>query len=427
MSRIAPSVETPPAPQPREGTFTLLRNSAYRRLWISGGLDIGVRWLEILAISIYVFDVTGSAMVVATMNFAQMAPMVIFGVLSGAIAGRWGRRRMLLWGTAMVASGLAVLAVLAASGHLQLWHVAMGALLSGIVTASAFPIRRTLIGDTVGAQRASSALALDTVTLNATRLLGPLAGGVLMEWVGLEGAYLLGAMLLCVAALLIRRLPPDEAPAAGASAGILASILEGFAYVRTSGLLKGGLAVTSIMNAFALPFSAMVPVIGKEELGLSPFPVGLLLAGHGLGAVTGAIVISIRAPQNLARYYAVGTILELAAIFAFPLAPTFALAMAIMIASGLAISAFSATQAALFYVHTPPALRSRVMGLLAIFVGASPFGVLYVGLLASWFGAVPALLLLTAQGAIAMAATFVVWPELWRAVLGQTPAPPSAT
>ena len=393
---------------------TLFRDRDFRRLWFAGGLYGTVRWLEVLAISVFVFELTGSANAVALMVFAQMFPMALFGAAAGALARRVNGKTIMIAGLGTLAAVAAILGLLVAIGAIEIWHIALGSLLNGTYSATEFAVRRTMIGDVAGTERAGSALSLDSVTMSGTQLLGPAVGGLMYELVGLAGAYALSAALSAFAALLVAGLRVPPRPATAPKVRFTADLAEGFRYVRTNSVVMGVFAVTALMNFFAFPFIAMVPVIGKEELGLSPLPIGLLITAVGVGAVTTILVIATFPPRNRDRVFFFGCILLLVAICAFSFAPGFEFAVSILLVAGVGNACFGANQSALVYTAADPEMRSRMMGALSTCIGVGQLGFVHLGLLASILGGARAVSLMTVEGLAAMAVVFFLWPALRR-------------
>ncbi len=141
---------------------------AFRRLWIIGALSGTVRWLEMLAIGIYVFNTTGSPLQVALLTFVRMVPMALFGAPVGAIAERINRKLLLAIGLAALTASSATLGVLMIVGAIELWHIALGAFLNGVVWTSEFPVRRNMLGEIAGMDRIGAAMGIDSATNNAT-------------------------------------------------------------------------------------------------------------------------------------------------------------------------------------------------------------------------------------------------------------------
>ena len=371
----------------RHGPLSLLGEDAFRRVWLTGTLIGTIRWIEFLVTGVYVFETTGSAVQVAMMTMLRMIPMPLLGAFAGAIAERVSRRSLLLGvlTIGLVVSGLQ--AWLAWTGRLELWHVALGAVVNGTIWAIDLPVRRTMLGELAGAGRTAAAMGLDAATNNATRMLGPGVGGLLLEATGIHGAFLLGAVLYVGGLLLLSGLRLQEGIEIGGPLRILERIREGLRFVRRDRALVGTLAVTVVFNVFAWPATAMVPVIGEERLHLSAFPIGLLMSADGLGALIGAVAVAQGARPALFRgLYLSGVALFAAASLVFALSPWAMLSGAAQIAAGFGGACFATMQATIVFLSSPAAVRARVMGVLSVCIGTAVFGFLHLGLLAHWLG-----------------------------------------
>ncbi|MDP6787079.1 MAG: MFS transporter [Rhodospirillales bacterium] len=398
--------------RPFNNPVTLLRNHDFRGLWFAGGCFWTTRWIEILAVSVFVFDFTGSAAMVALMVFARTVPMVLFGAVVGALAQYVQGRTLLLFGLAALSVMSAVLGLLVASGAIEVWHIALGAFLSGTYGTMEFTVRRIMLGEIVGTERAGSALALDAVTMNGTKILGPVVGGILYELIGLEGAYAASALLHGAAVLLVAALRHRQGARTLPQIRFTAELFDGFRYAATNKLLIGMFIVTVTMNFFAFPFVSMVPVIGKEVLHLSALPIGLLITSNGLGSVVGALFISVYQPRNRVRVFFFGSLLNLVAIFAFSYSWSFEFALVTLLAAGLCNACFGANQSAIVFLSSEPAMRSRMMGALTMCIGMGQFGFLHLGVLAGLYGGATAVAMMTAEGFAAMAAIYLLVPAL---------------
>jgi MFS family permease len=187
----------------------------YWRLWLVGVMIFGVRWLEMLAVALYAYQRTGSPFVVAALTMLRMLPMALFGTVIGAAAERLERRKaLILVVLSMLLTSLA-LALLAETGALAVWHLAVASLLNGIGWTSDNPVRRTMIGEVVGAERMSAAMAIDVGANNASQIVGPALGGALLAQFGIVGAFTVGVVgyfLALAAALQVRHRNPVSPP-----------------------------------------------------------------------------------------------------------------------------------------------------------------------------------------------------------------------
>jgi MFS family permease len=411
-ARCDRQIETPrPSTSRRRESLALLGDKAFRRLWLCGAINGTMRWLEALAVSVFVFDLTDSSLDVALVLFARWVPLVLFGAWFGVVVDRFDRKIILTVGYIVVALVSTALGVLVVTGAVELWHIALGAFLNGTFAATDYPARRTLVGEVAGQSRLGVAMALDSSTNNGTRMLGPAIGGLLLEAVGLEGVYILGTVLYVAGLSLIAGLHrrPTAEPTAPATQ-VIVNLLDGFRFIRTQPLVLGTLAVTVIVNMFGFPFTTLVPVIGRDELALSAFPVGLLASAEGCGSLTGALIIAATVKPHLyRRLYLVGSLLFLLGILAFALSPWFATSFAALLFGGLGVAGFAAMQSTLILTAVPHEVRGRLMGVLAMSIGTMPLGILHVGLMADWFGPRIALAAMTIEGMAALLAVAVLW------------------
>jgi MFS family permease len=393
----------------------LLRNPGFVRLWSGGILCGALRWLELLAISLFVLERTGSPFLVAVLTLLRMAPMFLFGIPAGALADRYDRRQLLIISLAVLALASALLAVLALAGRIAIWQVALGAFLNGMFWATEFPVRRTMLGELAGPALLSRAMALESATSNATRMVGPALGGVLLEAIGLYGVYLLGAILYSAAALLVAHIVYREVRPAGAGGSLLAMLIEGWRFARAERLILGVLAVTVIVNLWGFAYITMVPVIGERVLQLSPALIGVLMSTEGFGALIGALLVGrTDRPMRYTQIYTGSSLVFLLAVLAFALSSAAALSFALILLCGIGIAGFSVMQSTIMFLAAPTGLRSRLMGLLTVAIGAGPIGMLHVGLLADWLGAAPAVAIIAFEGLAVLVLAGLVWPELRR-------------
>ena len=396
------------------GPLSLLSEAAFRRVWLTGGLVSIVRWIEFLTIGVYVFEVTRSASLVVLFTMLRLVPMALLGAVVGAVAEQVSRRGLLL---GVVGCGIVVTAaqaVLAWTDRLELWHIALGALVSGVFWAVDMPVRRLILIELAGPGRTAPAMGLDAATNNATRMLGPTIGGLLLEFIGIHGAFALSACLYLCGFVMLRRLHLQETLNRRASLHILQQIREGMRIVASDRAMVGTLAVTVVFNVFLWPVTSMVPVIGQTQLHLSALPIGLLMSADGLGALAGAILVATRTrtPHFRGLYLMGGTLFACASIV-FALSPWPLLSGAAQIAAGFGSACFATMQASIVFLSAPVAARSRAMGLVTVCIGtAAVIGFLHLRLLTDSLGAQWAMLASLAEGLVVLGLTVLFWPEV---------------
>ncbi len=397
---------------------TLLSNQNFLCVWSVGGLTGIIRWFQLLAFGVYSFEITGSPFLVSTIPILWMLPLILFGPFIGVIADQVSRKLLLSVSVLIITILQIIMSFAAFSGDLSYFLLAIASFISGVFWATDMPIRRRLLGDLAG-ENVSKAMGLDSATGNATRMLGPLLGGIMLQLVGMFGVFWLSGVLyaLCLILVLVAKLPGKITPATPPS--FLRDFASGIQFVMNDQVLKRILIITVIFNIWGFPFTSMIPIIGRDELGLTPFYVGVLSSMEGFGALIGALMITRFASQrNFFKIYLGGTIIYLSgvgylSILTFvaggPNHSFYASTVALTII-GIAGACFAAMQGTLTYLAAPTQYRSRVLGVLTLCIGTGPIGFFNVGWMAESFGVANALIIISLEGLLALLALWV-WGE----------------
>ncbi|HEY4170735.1 MAG TPA: MFS transporter [Reyranella sp.] len=382
------------------------------RLWFVGMVISTVRWLETVAVAIVVYQQTGSAFLVAVITMLRLLPMALFGAFLGAFAERFDRRLTLALLIGLMAATSGTLGLLAWHGPLAIWQLALGAFVNGCGWATDNPLRRMMMGEAVGRERMATAMAFDVGASNASRMVGPTVGGLLLAGIGLSGAFLLSAVLYLTAIAATIAVRTRLAPSPGAGA-MLGRTWEAIVMVFSDKRLAATMVVTVIYNVFAWPFTSMIPVIARDRLALGPEGVGILTSFDGIGAFVGALALAIwLTPGWHARAYTGGVAVYLLGLIGFAFAPTSVLAAASLLVTGLSGAAFSTLQATIVYLAAPHEMRSRMLGVLSVCIGTGPIGFLLLGWLADRIGAAEATAVTGGLGLLALAATWPMWRRI---------------
>jgi len=375
--------------------------------------------METVALGIFVFELTASPFWVAVVGFLRMIPMLLLGPTIGLISDRVNRKILMATTLGTLSAVYLVMFALVVTDKIELWHICVGATLAGIMWATDFPVRRAMIGDAVGQEGISTAIGIDMASSNFSRVIGPLGAGAFLATLGVEAAYMTGAILFGVGSVLAFSLPHVERTTSRReSSGYFANLAEGLKHVKADQIIIVTLIITIVMNIFGFPYQHMVPVIGAETLNVGPLLIGILLATEGAGATTGSLVIALRArPGGYTKIYSIGSVLFLSAILGFSLSPSFWLALPILLIGGFSMSGFATMQSIIVITSTPTEIRGRVLGVLAASIGTGPLGALLVGALAVWWGASNAVTAIAVAGLTLTVLSLLIWPSYMRQIV----------
>ena len=371
----------------------------FLRLWLVGAFANAMRWLELLASGVFAYQVTGSALAATAVVAARQLPQLAFGAFAGAISEAVNRKLIVMLALLVPAVVSTVLATLATTGHLELWHVALGNLVSGTMWATEMSTRRRMVGEVAGAHRIVPAIALDSATNAATRMIGPLLGGLAFQWLGMKGAYTLTALVQFAGAFAMAGLVHPQVTRKLALAKIPADIAEGLRFARTRPTILLVYGITIVTNAFAFAYSGLVAPLGMGAFHVSPALVGLLAAGEPIGALMGGALIAAGILRMDGRLlFAGGSALFMVALIVMALSPSYWLAFAVLVVGGFGTAGFGNMQTTLMLTEAPAEMRSRLMGIVTVCIGTGPLGVLAAGALAGELGPRDAVLVMASLG-----------------------------
>ena len=399
----------------RNNPLHLFKNPSFLRVWGLGFIGNTMRWLETLAIGIFVYEVTTSALLVALMTIARQLPLALFGSFIGPFAERFNRKHLLLLGSTVMTVSVSCLAASAYFSFLEIWHIAILVFINGTCWTLDYPVRRTLVGEFSGPEKMGAGISLDSATTNVTRMLGPFLGGVTYGFLGLEGAFIISAVshfaCICIACSLVFQFQPLNQKAES----YFLLLKEGLSMVRKSPQLIGVYLVTVILNICGFPYASMVPVLGRDVYKVEPALIGILSAAEGAGAFVGALVVAfLIRPSWFNKVYTIGALTFISGIFCLSLVDKYFLGISILWVAGLGMAGFGAMQSTLVLTLAPKNARSRLMGVLSVCIGCAPIGLLNLGILADLFGAQIALTIISSAGLAALVLTIICIPQLRR-------------
>ncbi len=370
------------------GTFRSLGTYNYR-VWAIGALisNIGT-WMQRTAQDwIVLTELTHhNAASVGVVMSLQFGPQLLLLPLTGFVADRFDRRKLLLITQTIMGLLALGLGLLTVSGLVQLWHVYAFALMLGCTSAFDAPARQTFVSELVGDAALSNAVALNSTSFNAARMIGPAVAGVLIAVVGSGGVFLINAVsfvavlgALCL--LRVRDLHREER--AGRQR---AGLVGGFVYVWRRPDLKAALLMMFLFSTFGLNFAIFISTMSVTVFRAGAGQYGLLTSILAGGSVCGALFAARQARPGFVRLAAATAMFGAGCTLA-AVAPNEVLFAMALVAIGIAAQTFTTSTNSMVQLTTEPAMRGRVVAiLLAVALGGTPLGSPIVGWVADVFG-----------------------------------------
>ena len=344
-------------------------------------------WFLAVAIGWLVWDIGRSELLLGLANFAQMGPLLVFGLFGGVVADRMDRRRLLLITQAVSALGSVTLAVVAGLGFLSMPILLLILLGLGVTQVFAWPTWSPFISDLVGEGRLRQAVALNSVRFNLTRIVGPTLAGLLLAQVGTPACIAVAAatQLGFLAALSAIRTPPRQSAAV---VPWFAAVKEGLVVVWANVAVREMLLVAGVMGLLILPYTVFLPAFAQHILKIGPEGLGLLLTAVGAGAIAAAAIsgseLVARRPRRAQALFTASAGLALAA---FSLSTLPALSLAALFLVGFGTLGFLTTANASVQLAVPPPVVGRVIGIWTVLnAGTTPLGGIAIGWVAERVG-----------------------------------------
>jgi MFS family permease len=388
-------------------TFSSLRTRNYRLYFTAQLISVSGTWMQTVAQAWLVLHLSGSSVDLGLVVGLQFLPMLLLGPFGGLVADRVNKRN-LLYATQSAGGLLAlVLGVLVVTHAVELWQVYLLATLLGLVNVFDNPARQTFVMEMVGREDLPNAVSLNTVVMNASRVVGPAIGGVVIVLFGLGICFFVNAasyvaVLIGLAMMRSRELHPTEHVSRAKG-----QIREGFRYVWRTPSLRNTLLAIAIIGIFAYNFTVTLAVLAKVTFHGGAGAYSLLTSCMGFGAVMGGLLAAHRA-RPTPRLLQVLALVFGGLLAAVALAPTLLTASILIVFMGAASIGFIATANATLQLSADPTMRGRVMALYAMaFLGTTPIGAPLVGAIAQWTN--PRVALLTGAVATVMAAGILMW------------------
>ena len=269
----------------------VLRSRDYLLFWSGSFIaNLGV-WIQQIALGWLVYDLTRRASLLGTVSFCGNAPILVLGLVGGAIADRASRRTIMLGTLGVIAATALTLALLTASGHIAVWHIIAISMVAGTASALFAPAMQAVIPSLVEPGELLNAISLNSVQFNLARTIGPALAGFAYGTIGPQGCFALNAtgflvMILLLARVRLPRRPPGAPPPVGRA------LREGLGYARHHPVIAPSLVLVAVMSVFGFPYIILLPALARDTLHLDATGLGYLMAAVGAGAVSGGLGLS---------------------------------------------------------------------------------------------------------------------------------------
>lgn len=367
--------------------FRALRYPNYKLYYAGQSISLIGTWVQNIAMGWLVYRLTGSALLLGTVAFAQQIPSLFITPFAGVLSDRLNRRQVIILAQALSMIVAFVLAALVLSGKIQVIHILVLATINGMVIAFDTPFRHAFVPDMIPEpEDLANAIALNSSLYNLARFVGPPIGGVLIAWIGEGWCFFINGVsfLAVIASLLAMKIKAGRAMAHGIS--VIGQLKEGIKYSWLEKPLRYLLLLVAMSSFFGLPFQALLPVFAAQVLEGDAQLLGILTGSLGAGALTGAFYLAARKdivsiPLTIFR----NAVLFAVALGIFALSSSTWLSMIALALTGFGMIVHFNSTNTILQIISDHDKRGRVISLYSLtFMGITPLGSLLAGAVAEW-------------------------------------------
>ncbi len=384
-----------------------LKSRNYRLFFIGQSVSLIGTWMQVIALSWLVYDLTDSALLLGLVGFFSQIPYFFIAPFSGVFVDRWNRHRIMVVTQSLSMIQAFLLAFLTLTGRITIWQIILLSLGLGLVNAFDMPARQAFVIEMVEKRSdLANAIALNSSMVNSARLIGPAIAGILVAAVGEGFCFLINGItfMSVIFSLLAMRL--KKKPEHRHSNNIFHDIKEGFKYSFGFIPIRSILLFLGLLSFIGMPYTILMPVFARDLLHGGPNLLGFLMSAGGIGALLGGIYLASRKTvRGLGRILAAAAGIFGISLILFSTSRILWFSLFMMLIGGFGMLIYIASSNTILQTITEDDKRGRVMSFFTMaFMGMTPFGNLLEGALANWIGAPNTLLI---SGGICILGTII--------------------
>jgi len=381
-----------PGPGSSRGPFAAMRHRNYRLFWIGQVLSLVGTWMQSVSEPWLVLLLGGSPLQLGIVLALEFAPSTVLAPLGGVLADRVDKRTIIIWTQVAAAAQALVLFAITVTGVVQIWHIFILAFVLGCINAVNMPVRQSFAAEMVPRRDLLNAIALNSASFNAARIVGPAIAGVTLALWGPAVNFGINAVSYIAVLIGLAMINPAKLYRAARSAEsvpVLRSLAEGFRYATRTPSVLWPLVLLGGISIFGLNFQTLLPLFAVHTLGLHADGYGALYAVMGVGSLIGSMSLAFLGQRRPLVPLIIGgglifVTFELLLGATRSVEPAYIWVIFIGLSSMLMINTINVT----VQYGVPDQLRGRVMSLyVTVFAGSSPIGGLFAGGVAQLWGA----------------------------------------
>jgi MFS family permease len=356
----------------RDRFLLALQYQDYRNLWVATTFSASAAWALIIARGLLAFELTDGLLWSGIVTFAAMVPRLFATPISGFLADRFDRQKLLRWIFALNMGNNILLALLVMTGLVGPWVLTLLALVNGTLRASQMTTATALIPNLVPKEHLMNAIALNQATQQGARLAGAMAIAPLLGLVNIESAFWLCSGLYFLGFLQVSRMTTRSTGVIDESQGFWANMFEGFVYVYKRPIIMSMVLLVLAHCAFTMSYESMLPAISEDKMGTGRVGVSYLIAGVGAGALFASVFLAgVRSESARGRFFLFFAFSSALGPMLLAWSDNTGLSVAATVIMGANQAGFMTISHTIIQSLTEDHVRGRVAGVYSVHVGGS--------------------------------------------------------
>ena len=355
-------------------------------------------WMQNTAQPYLAYRISGRPLDLGLISFAATLPTLILALPAGVLVERWDKRKTVIIFQSIMSLQAFGLAALTFTGHVQIWHISVLALIFGAASAVEITARQAMLIELAGRESLPSAIALQTTAFNVGRVIGPVVASWLLTSTGTEGSVFMAngvSFLFVIAGLLIARTHYKIPYELEARKSLGSEFREGLAYIRTNALVASIILMAALIGFFGFPLVQQIPALARDVLKTASDTEAIVAArtsnlyiAQGVGAMVAAFLAAyMNSSRNKGLMVTLGQVAFIIPLIALGYVPNLNISLVLLVFLGWGTVTQLVSMNTLIQVMVPNGLRGRVFSVyLWGLQGVAPFGSLLIGWLAQNWG-----------------------------------------
>lgn len=368
------------------GPFRSLASPDWKKLWVVGHFLNVSFWLEFIVLTWLTLQITNSPFAVGLVGTIRFLPEPILGLISGAQADRFPKKRILQLAQLLNLLSVSIMLIAAITNSINMPLIYMASLLTGCAWAIDFPVRRAYIRDLVPDHHVQNAMALDSSSLTLSLMLGRWGAGAILAIQGPLLAYSVLLIMYSIGFLQLLRVISLKPVATESRTSFVRTLIQGWQLVWGTPLLRGIFLITFTVNFFVFPYFSFAPVFARDVFKVGEGWLGIMSGMDGFGALVGTSIIAVVTIKRRGFFHVFGAAWLSIGVFFYAFSPNFWSALPLLFISGIGMSLFATMQNTLVLTNVNAEMRGRALGIMMLSLGVLSPGLVWVGAMVRVFG-----------------------------------------